>query len=199
MAYFWVLFVFAGAFYHKAFLPFIGGGLGVLYVGWSRLAARIMSIFSIHDTSAELRFFYLQSSLDMIEDHPFGVGWYGYGYAFPDYNFFISKDVFMYHSHNLFLNITAELGIEGLLLFLFLMVQMFKLARGIRHRKRTRPWIRGVACGYMASLVGIFIGGLTDHTLFNSQLGMLFWAGNAIVLIMDQLSRPREKDAQNEK
>ncbi|WP_337617603.1 O-antigen ligase family protein [Acidaminococcus timonensis] len=199
VAYFWVLFVFAGAFYHKAFLPFIGGGLGVLYVGWSRLAARIMSIFSIHDTSAELRFFYLQSSLDMIEDHPFGVGWYGYGYAFPDYNFFISEDVFMYHSHNLLLNITAELGIEGLLLFLFLMVQMFKLAREIRHRKRTRPWIRGVACGYMASLVGIFIGGLTDHTLFNSQLGMLFWAGNAIVLIMDQLSRPPKKDAQNEK
>ena len=126
----------------------------------------------------------------MIEDHPFGVGWYGYGYAFPDYNFFISEDVFMYHSHNLFLNITAELGIEGILLFLFLMFQMFKLAR---------PWIRGVACGYMASLVGVLIGGLTDHTLFNSQLGMLFWAGNAIVLIMDQLSRPKEKTAQNAK
>ena len=94
------------------------------------LAARIMSIFSIHDTSAELRFFYLQSSLDMIEDHPFGGGVVRLRLCLSRLQLFISKDVFMYHSHNLFLNITAELGIEGLLLFLFLMVQMFKLARG---------------------------------------------------------------------
>lgn len=45
IALFFVLFVFAGAFYHKAFLPFIGGGLGVLWIGWDRLSARIMSIF----------------------------------------------------------------------------------------------------------------------------------------------------------
>ena len=191
MAYFWVLFIFAGAFYHKAFLPFIGGGLGVLYLFWNQLAERLMSIFSVHDTSAELRFFYLESSLDMIRDHPFGVGWYGYGYAFPDYNFFIDEEVFMYHSHNLLLNVTAELGIPGLLLFLYVMVRLFLLAREIRHRQRTRPWLRGVACGYMASLVGIFISGLTDHTLFNSQLGMLFWAGNAILLIADRLSSGR--------
>ena len=191
VAYFWVLFIFAGAFYHKAFLPFIGGGLGVLYLFWNQLAERLMSIFSVHDTSAELRFFYLESSLDMIRDHPFGVGWYGYGYAFPDYNFFIDEEVFMYHSHNLLLNVTAELGIPGVLLFLYVMVRLFLLAREIRHRQRTRPWLRGVACGYMASLVGIFISGLTDHTLFNSQLGMLFWAGNAILLIADRLSGGR--------
>jgi len=39
--------------------------------------------------------------------------------------------------------------------------------------------------------VGIFISELTDHTLFNSQLGMLFWAGNAILLIADRLSSGR--------
>ena len=78
-----------------------------------------------------------------------------------------------------------------LLLFLCVMVRLFLLAREIRHRNRTLPWLRGVACGYMASLVGIFISGLTDHTLFNSQLGMLFWAGNAILLIADRLSGGR--------
>lgn len=187
VAFFWVLFIFAGAFYHKAFLPFIGGGLGVLYVGWSRLSERIMSIFSIHDTSAELRLFYLQSSVDMIEEHPLGVGWYGYQFAFPDYNFFIDENVIMYHSHNLLLNITAELGIPGLLLFLYAIVQLVILARQIRHRK-AKPWIRGVACGYLASMVGIFISGLTDHTLFNSQLGMLFWANQAILLVMNSLT-----------
>ena len=192
VAFFWVLFIFAGAFYHKAFLPFVGGGLGVLYVGWSQLSERIMSIFSIHDTSAELRLFYLESSLAMIEEHPLGVGWYGYQFAFPDYNFFIEEDVIMYHSHNLLLNVTAELGIPGLLLFLFAMGQLVWLARQIRHRK-AKPWIRGVACGYLAAMVGIFISGLTDYTLFNSQLGMLFWANQAILLVMNGLT-DKEKD-----
>ena len=195
VAYFWVLFVFAGAFYHKALLPFIGGGLAVLYLGWNQLAARIMSIFSVTDTSAELRFMYLQSSLDMIQDHPLGVGWYGYQFAFPNYNFFISEDVIMYHGHNMLLNITAELGIPGILLFLYVIFRLVLLAKEIRHRKAS-PWIRGVACGYLASLVGIFVSGLTDYTLFNIQLGMLFWAGNALLLVMNDISAKENAHAE---
>jgi hypothetical protein len=39
----------------------------------------------------------------MIADTPWGVGWYGYMFAFPDYDFFLQNpDVPMYHCHNLF-------------------------------------------------------------------------------------------------
>lgn len=154
-----------------------------------------MSIFSVTDTSAELRFMYLQSSLDMIQDHPLGVGWYGYQFAFPNYNFFISEDVIMYHGHNMLLNITAELGIPGILLFLYVIFRLVLLAKEIRHRKAS-PWIRGVACGYLASLVGIFVSGLTDYTLFNIQLGMLFWAGNALLLVMNDISAKENAHAE---
>lgn len=81
IALFFVLFVFAGAFYHKAFLPFIGGGLGVLWIGWDRLSARIMSIFSIKDTSAELRLMYMDSATSMIEEHP--LAWAGTAINLP--------------------------------------------------------------------------------------------------------------------
>lgn len=69
----------------------------------------------------------------------------------------------MYHSHNLLTNIAAELGIPGLALFLYIMYQLAVLARSIRHRE-AEPWIRGLACGYIASLVGIFVAGMTDYT-----------------------------------
>lgn len=184
IAFFWVLFVFAGFFYHKAFLPFVGGGLAVLYLGWDILANRLMSIFNFHDTSAELRLAYVESAVTMIKDHPWGVGWYGYQFAFPSYDFYLKNpNVIMYHCHNLFLNIGAELGIVGLALFLYLMWQLFKIARQIRH-KQVKPWVRGIACGYIASLVGIAIGGLSDYTLFNIQLGILFWVGNGTILIL---------------
>ncbi len=156
-----------------------------MYLGWNVLSGRIMSIFETQDTSAELRFAYIESALAMIRDHPWGVGWYGYQYAFVEYDFMsLDGQIIMYHCHNLFLNIAAELGIIGLFLFLYIMWHLFKIARNIRHRK-VAPWARGIACGYIASLVGIGISGLTDHTLFNIQLGMLFWVGNAIILLVN--------------
>ena len=48
VAYFWVLFIFAGAFYHKAFLPFIWVGLGVLYQFLNQLAERLMLNVTMH-------------------------------------------------------------------------------------------------------------------------------------------------------
>lgn len=185
LALFWVLVIFAAFFYHKAILPLVGGGVTVLYFGWNLLAGRLLSIFSTGDTSAELRFAYIESALAMIKEHPWGVGWYGYQYAFVEYDFMsLDGQIIMYHCHNLFLNIAAELGIVGLLLFLYIMWQLLKLSRNIRH-KDVEPWTKGIACGYIAAMVGIGISGLTDHTLFNIQLGMLFWLGNALILLIN--------------
>ncbi|MDD3395950.1 MAG: O-antigen ligase family protein [Acidaminococcaceae bacterium] len=184
VALFWVLLTFAAFFYHRALLPLISGCLVVLYLCWNLLSHRILSIFATEDTSVALRWSYLESTLAMIKEHPLGVGWYGYRFAWPEYDFYLQNpDVIMYHCHNLYLNITAELSIIGLGLFLYLLWQFFKLAQHVRRNARLR-WVRGIACGYLASLVGILISGLTDYTLFNIQLGMFFWLGNAMILTL---------------
>ena len=71
------------------------------------------------------------------------------------------------------------------------MWQLIRAARHIRHR-RVDPWIRGMACGYMASLVGIFVAGMTDYTLFNLQLGVLFWIFNAMIIALESLTKDNE-------
>ncbi|MFA7067827.1 MAG: O-antigen ligase family protein [Acidaminococcaceae bacterium] len=190
VALFCVLFVFVAFFYHKAFLPFVGGGIMVLYLGWNTFAHRLLSIFIMEDTSAELRFAYVESTIAMIRENPWGVGWYGYQFAFPEYDFYLKDPtVIMYHCHNLYLNIAAELGIVGLILFLYIVWNFFNLALHIRKESKI-SWVRGIACGYIASLVGIFIGGLTDYTLFNIQLGMLFWLSNALILNLARVKCP---------
>ena len=80
---------------------------------------RIISIFGTEDTSVALRFAYLESTLFIIKEHPWGVGWYGYQFIYPEYDFYLNNpDVIMYHCNNLLLNITAELGWHGLAVFL---------------------------------------------------------------------------------
>ncbi|MEG1726594.1 MAG: O-antigen ligase family protein [Acidaminococcaceae bacterium] len=186
---FCALFVFAAKFYHKAFIPFIAGGLTVLYIGWDLLARRILSIFTATDTSVALRFSYVESSAWMIWEHPLGVGWYGYRYAFPDYDFYLQNaQVIMYHCHNLYLNVAAELGVVGLFILLAALWQFFKIAWHLARTAQT-VWIKGIACGYVAALTGILVNGLTDHTLFNIQLGMLFWLLNGLLLTCAYLER----------
>ncbi|MEG0970402.1 MAG: O-antigen ligase family protein, partial [Acidaminococcaceae bacterium] len=83
--------------------------------------------FTATDTSVALRFSYVESSAWMIWEHPLGVGWYGYRYAFPDYDFYLQNaQVIMYHCHNLYLNVAAELGVVGLFILLAALWQFFK-------------------------------------------------------------------------
>lgn len=186
-----VLFTFAVFFYRKAVLPFVGGGALVAYIAWDLLSNRLMSIFQTEDTSVALRFSYIESTLAMIEDTPWGVGWYGYMYAFPDYDFYLQNpDVPMYHCHNLFLNITAELGIQGLIVFLFILYLLVREAWFLAYAD-VEPWRKGVGRGYLMALIGIAVSGLTDHTLFNIQLGMLFWLLNSILAVCAFNARQR--------
>ena len=186
-----VLFTFAVFFYRKAVLPFVGGGALVAYFAWDLLSNRLMSIFQTEDTSVALRFSYVESTIAMIKDSPWGVGWYGYMYAFPDYDFYLQNpDVPMYHCHNLFLNITAELGIQGLVAFLFVVFLLVREAWFLAHAD-VEPWRKGIGRGYLMSMIGIAVSGLTDHTLFNIQLGMLFWLLNSLLAVCAANARQR--------
>lgn len=191
-----VLFVYAAFFYRKALMPFLGGGALLAYFAWDLLANRFLSIFQAEDTSVALRFSYIESTMAMIADTPWGVGWYGYMFVFPDYDFFLQNpDVPMYHCHNLFLNITAELGIQGLLAFLLVIVLLVREAFFLAY-SAAEPWRRGFGRGFMLSLVGIAVSGLTDHTLFNIQLGILFWLLNALLVANTFFIRKRSDSRQ---
>ena len=138
-----------------------------------------------------MRFSYVESTIAMIKDSPWGVGWYGYMYAFPDYDFYLQNpDVPMYHCHNLFLNITAELGIQGLVAFLFVVGLLVREAWFLAHAD-VEPWRRGIGRGYLMAMIGIAVSGLTDHTLFNIQLGMLFWLLNSLLAVCAANARQR--------
>lgn len=80
---------------------------------------RILSAFTMSDSSEGVRVGIWVSTSAMISDHPFaGIGWGAYQYVYPQYNYYIADpNIVIYHAHNIYLNCAAEVGIVGALAF----------------------------------------------------------------------------------
>lgn len=186
-----MLLAFCVLFCRKAFIPILGGGAAVLATGGTAVLHRLASIQGGYggDTSIALRMAYLKSTKWIIEEFPLGVGWYGYRFVYPTYNFYLAdKSVIMYHCHNIFLNIWAELGAHGLLAFLVVWWGIF-LPAGWRLAYYGRSlWLKAMGRGYVLATVGIIVGGLTDHVYFNTQMGLCFWTLGILTLICARMN-----------
>ena len=186
-----MLLAFCVLFCRKAFIPILGGGAAVLATGGTAVLHRLASIQGGYggDTSIALRMAYLKSTKWIIEEFPLGVGWYGYRFVYPTYNFYLAdKSVIMYHCHNIFLNIWAELGVHGLLAFLVVWWGIFLPAAWRLAYHGRSLWLKAMGRGYVLATVGIIVGGLTDHVYFNTQMGLLFWTLGGLTMLCKKLN-----------
>ncbi len=184
-----VLFAFCLLFYHKAFLPVLGVGALGLAAGGQAVWHRLGSILNGQDTSMALRMAYLRSTKWIIEEYPLGVGWYGYRFVYPTYNYYLADtSVIMYHCHNLFLNVLAELGWHGLIVFLAVWGMFLYHGWKLAFNKKG-AWTTALGRGYVLASVGIAIGGLTDHVYFNTQMGLFFWLLGIVTMLSYKLDK----------
>jgi len=86
------------------------------------LYERLTSVFTKVDTSSEMRLAFWESTVAMIQDHPFlGIGWGAYWMVYPEYDFYLQgADIRIVHAHNMYLNYAAEIGVPGMLAFMWL-------------------------------------------------------------------------------
>ena len=81
------------------------------------------------------------------------------------------------YPHNIFLNFWSELGLVGMLLFLWIIVKYFlislKSIKSVKSIKseRERALILGLAC----AMIVIVVHGLVDAPYFKNDLAVLFW------------------------
>lgn len=186
-----MLLAFCVLFCRKAFIPILGSGAAVLATGGTAVLHRLASIQGGYggDTSIALRMAYLKSTKWIIEKFPLGVGWYGYRFVYPTYNFYLAdKSVIMYHCHNIFLNIWAELGAHGLLAFLVVWWGIFLPAAWRLAYQGRSLWLKAMGRGYVLATVGIIVGGLTDHVYFNTQMGLCFWTLGGLTMLCKKLN-----------
>ncbi len=87
--------------------------------------------------------------------------------------FTVGPEVDIAHAHNIFLQVAVDLGLGGLVAYLALLWG----AAGITWRaaRSGSPWVRFVALGLLAGLVGLHIYGLADALALGSKPGLAFW------------------------
>lgn len=99
--------------------------------------------------------------------------------------FLTAPDYDIAHAHNIFLQVALDLGLPGLVAYLWLLAAAgavcWRLAR------QGGPSVRPVVLGLAAGLVGLHVYGLTDALALGSKPGLLFWVELALVAALGQL------------
>ena len=159
--------------------------LGVM-IPW-RGTERLASLFDLGSGTGALRLQVWRATLEMIATHPLlGIGPGNFPFAYPRYMRPTAWiEPLLYHSHNVFLDFAAFLGLGGLVLFIGLLVAFFRTGWRLLHVLPSSRE-RALLAGLMAAIVGSLAHGLVDHGYFLPDLACL-WA--LILGVIDWLER----------
>jgi len=130
-----------------------------------------VGIYSLRDDSGSVRLIVWRESLAMLADHPvFGAGLSGYSQALAPYHQAKYIEIFMY-PHNLVLNFWSEIGLIGLVGFLWIVI--LAIIANVRLVLSGRSgWL---APALLATFAALLVHGLVDVPYFKNDLAMIFW------------------------
>ncbi len=124
-----------------------------------------------------------QAALEMIRAHPWwGVGFGNYAAAYPTYALIRWPNP-LGHAHNIYLNVAAETGGIGLLLYLALWMVIG--AQTWRAWRRNAGWRRGLAAGLMGAWMHLHVHQFFDN-LYVANLPLLLALYGAWVELLNR-------------
>ncbi len=118
-----------------------------------------------------------ERALGHLSRHPVAGTGYGRRSFVMKYPELMAKNSNLWHTHNVFLNVAVEMGIQGLLIFLFL---IWRITRGLWPDSGLgEGWLKGglVQSFGVAAVVmtaGYMLRNMTDD-IFNNDSALLFW------------------------
>lgn len=141
-----------------------------------------ISYITLNSPSGKVRQSVWRETAAFLYDHPIsGAGLAGYQTALEPYHEWWNKnlspyklEIFLY-PHNVFLNFWAELGMAGLIAFLWLLGVFALLVWRARNNQ--------FAIIALAGMVALLTHGLVDAPYFKNDLAVLFWIIMALPLL----------------
>ncbi len=134
---------------------------------------RILSI-NLSDTSNSYRMYIWEGTMNMIRDFwktGVGFGYWAFKNTFMEYSI---KGTRAWHSHNLYLEILAEIGLFGFLSFIWLIIATFSSA--IKFIKRTKDkYLSLLSTGLICGIFSVMIHGVAEHILYMPKSVFIFW------------------------
>lgn len=157
---------------------------------------RLVTIFDLNSLVNEERIYGVKSALQMIKDHPLtGIGINTFYYVYPQYQLPEAKQ-HLPHAHNIFLQIGAEMGLFGVVIFLWLLIRVFKIGWEIL-RKAKDDYLRALTIGLLASLIAFLINQEFDFMWLTHNLFVFFWILLAMFPLVRNLVLKDEGNGQN--
>ena len=151
------------------------------YVLPQNIITRILSVGSyLKDTSVTYRFSIWKGSMAVIANHWYqgaGVGTVAYMLFYKNY---MVPGTPAQHSHNTFMQIAIELGVLGLLIFLFVILFSIKDVSNVIRKCNIRA--KFVVIPLMASFGGIFVQSFFDYVFYNNIVFLAFWITMGLLL-----------------
>lgn len=138
------------------------------------ITSRFLSIGNLADSSTSYRVSIWRGVLNMLEDFSLsgiGIGNGPFSMVYPVYS--LSGCETAQHSHNLYLQITAELGIMGLIIFLallFIFLQSSLEFHG-NEKRSEKLYSTAILCG----ILSVLAQGMTDYIWYNYRVFLMFW------------------------
>ena len=135
---------------------------------------RFTSIGNLGDSSTSYRVYIWEGVVSMLKDYfltGIGIGNDSFKLVYPAYA--LSGIETAPHSHNLYLQITVELGIFGLIVFLALLFVWMQscFTLHVNEKRGTRLISAAIFCGIAAVLAQ----GMTDYIWYNYRVFLMFW------------------------
>lgn len=147
---------------------------------------RILSIGNLHDSSNAYRITMWGITKDIIQDHwiaGVGFGHLPFKQTFETY----IRTMPIFHSHNTYLQTAAELGIPGLVAFLFFLFVIFKYGI-IKLIKNEDKYIKIMSAGVISALGGVLLHGLVENVLYLPKIIFTFWILVSFILTLVRIS-----------
>lgn len=161
-----------------------------LYLPESVLS-RFTSIGDMGDTSTSYRVYIWMGTLAMLKDYWFcgvGPGIDAYNMVYPEYAY---NAITAPHSHNLFLQITCDSGVCGIVVFLIMMVSFYRMMfTAVRRETDKRARIFQIAG--TSAITGFLVQSMTDYTFYNYRVMLLFWAMLGLCVVFTRMGRGKE-------
>lgn len=169
----------------------IVGLIAMYFVLPDSIINRFTSIGNLGDSSTSYRVAIWIGTIAMLKDYwlcGIGPGVDGFNKIYPVYSYSAAT---AQHSHNLFLQITCDAGICGIIVFLIIIFEFFRIiCSAISSEKDKKSKIYQMAA--VSSMCGFMVQSMTDYSFYNYRVMFLFWVLLAIGVLVSRRSKMEE-------
>lgn len=166
--------VFAVLIDRRFILLGLVGLVALYFVLPEAVIGRFMSIGDLGDSSTSYRVSIWMGTISMLRDYwlsGVGPGMAAFNMVYPSYGY---SGIVAPHAHNLFLQITCDAGVCGLIIFVVIVFVFFRTVCAAISREKDREsslYQKAI----IASMVGFMVQSMTDYSFYNYRVMFMFW------------------------